>query len=105
MAEQVPVPDTEHQSVELVLNHQPLRKSFGFRNIFLRRQASRWRELIALALLKSPADLPCWRWRSPAWPPIWEQIRLHPLRAAMILPVLETLRSLRSQWKIEGRIF
>jgi len=55
--------------------------------------------------MKKPTDLPCWRWHSPAWPDRWEEIRIRPVRTLFSRLVIEMLRTLRDQWRIEGRIF
>ena len=82
MVEQVPVADQGFSSLEMTLHHEPSRKSYGFRNILIRRQAYRWREVIARALLGSPQDLPRWRWSDPTWPAPWSGLRSHPLKYA-----------------------
>jgi hypothetical protein len=82
MVEQVPMPDTSYQPLQLVLHHQPKRKSHGYRNLLFRKQAYTWRHVIALSLLGSPTDLPCWRWESKQWPKGWLQLRQHPLLTA-----------------------
>jgi hypothetical protein len=105
MVEQVPVPDGKYQPLDLILHHQPLRKSYGFRNLVFRKQAYRWRERIATSLLKMPSDLACWRWGKDPWPAIWEEIRRHPLRTAATRLTMESLRGLRAQWRSERRFF
>jgi hypothetical protein len=105
MVEQVPVPDGRYEPLDLVLHHQPRRKSYGLRNILLRRQAYRWRERIAHSLLGGPADLDCWRWGDHPWPMDWEAIRQRPLRTALWRITRGTLATLRDQWKIERRLF
>src|SRR5580700_1779934 len=47
MVEQVPIPDTRWEPLDLVLHHQPKGKSYGVRNILVRRQAYHWRRVIA----------------------------------------------------------
>jgi hypothetical protein len=106
MAEQVPIADGRYEPVDLILHHQPTRKSYGLCNILLRRQAYRWRTLIAQALLGKPGDLNCWRWNKDTyWPPTWEQIRSHPFLTAFRRLFKSTLNTLRDQWKIEGKVF
>src|SRR5258706_2117387 len=105
MVEQVPVPDGKYVAVDLVLEHQPVRKSYGFRNLVFRKQAYQWRERIATSLLRMPADLACWRWEDRPWPPIWEEIRRCPLRTAILKLTIDPLRSLRSQWRTEKRFY
>lgn len=84
MAEQVPIPDTFFEPLELVLNHQPNRKSYGVRNVLLRRQAYLWRQVIAQSLMGKPTDLPRWRWTSDDWPEFWRNLRRHPLRHSLV---------------------
>jgi hypothetical protein len=84
MAEQVPIPDTLFEPLDLVLNHQPNRKSYGVRNVLLRRQAYLWRRVIAQSLMGKPTDLACWRWTSDEWPEFWRNLRLHPLRHSFV---------------------
>lgn len=83
MVEAVPVPDACFEAVNLVLQHEPLRKSYGVRNILFRKQAYHWRRVIAESLQAPPTRLPCWRWDTPEWPPNWEQLRRRPLRTAL----------------------
>jgi glycosyl transferase family 2 len=103
--EQGPIPDGRTERTGLILVHQPRRKSYGFYNVLIRRQAWRWREAIAKALLGKPTDLPCWRWTDENWPPDWEQIRQHPLRTAVRRLTMETFRGLRAQWRADRRFY
>ncbi len=105
MIEQVPVADGLYQPLDMILHHQPKRRSLGLRNVLLRKQAYHWRRVIAKSLLGSPTDLPCWRWESKTWPGDWEQIRQHPFRTAASRLVLGTFRTLRDQWRNERKIF
>jgi glycosyltransferase involved in cell wall biosynthesis len=105
MIEQTPIPDGCFKPTELTLFHQPKRKSYGFHNVLIRKQAYRWRAIIAQSLLGKPTDLPCWRWTDTEWPPGWEQIRQHPLQTAARRLVLGTLRSLRAQWRADKRFY
>ena len=105
MAEQVPVPDGRYEPLDLVLHHQPMRRSYGLRNVLVRKQAYRWRECIARSLLGNPTDLACWRWESTAWPGTWEQIRQRPLRTALWRLVRWTVSGLRRQWRLDGRFY
>ena len=82
MAETTPVPDSRFEPLGLVLHHEPLRISYGLRNILLREQAYRWRKLIAQSLLATPLQLACWRWTAADWPAPWSVIRRYPLRHA-----------------------
>jgi hypothetical protein len=83
MVEAVPIPDAGFEPINLVLQHEPLRKSYGVRNILFRKQAYHWRRVIAESLQDSPVKLPCWRWNSLDWPPNWEELRRWPLRCAL----------------------
>lgn len=105
MAEQVPVPDNNFEKLEMILNHQPERKSYGFRNLICRRQAHRWREQIARSLMGKPSNLACWRWGIAGWPPIWEELRKNPLRTSFKGMALEPFRALRSQWRADKRFY
>jgi hypothetical protein len=105
MPEQVPIADDRFEPLNLVLNHRPIRKSYGFHNLFVRRQGHRWREQIARNLLGKPTHLSCWRWTNEAWPPQWQEIRRRPLPTMVSRLIIGTLRTLRDQWKAEGRLF
>jgi hypothetical protein len=104
MAEQVPVADIRWESVPLILEHRPPRKSYGFANLLLRTQAYRWRHIIARSLLGKPTDLPCWRWTNEKWPQIWEEIRLRPLRTGFYRLLIWPLMTLREMWRADRRI-
>lgn len=104
MVEQVPVADGQYEPLNLVLHHQPVRKSYGLANLLLRKQAYRWRARIAASLLEEPAKLNCWRWGNRPWPQVWQEIRSHPFRTAGRRLTAGTLRTLRDQWKVEGRL-
>jgi hypothetical protein len=105
LAEQGPIPDGRTERTGLILIHEPVRKSYGFHNILVRKQAWRWREVIAKSLLGKPTDLQCWRWTNENWPPDWEQIRAHPLQTAVRRLVMETFRGLRAQWRADRRFY
>lgn len=105
MCEQSPVPDGKCEPVELILHHQPKRKSYGWHNILVRGQSRRGGKFIAKCLLGKPTDLACWRWESDAWPQHWEQIRQRPLRTAFKGFVMGVFRGLRSQWRNEKAFF
>ncbi|HEV2320508.1 MAG TPA: glycosyltransferase [Verrucomicrobiae bacterium] len=105
MIEQGLVPDGRYEPTQLVLFHQPNRKSYGIGNVLLRKQAFRWREMIAKSLLGKPTDLPCWRWTDPKWPKDWEEIRKRPLRTAAQRLVIMTFRGLRAQWRADRRFY
>ena len=98
MAEQVPLPKATFRELNLVLNHQPVRKSYGVRNIVFRKQAYRWRAVIASSLLRPPITLPRWRWRSYQWPGGWLGVIDAPLFEAfyrLIKFPLEQISNLR----------
>ena len=103
--EQIPIPDGRYESLDLTLHHQPSRKSVGIRNVLFRKQAYHWRRQIAESLMKRPTDLPCWRWDSPVWPARWEEIRTRPVRTLFYRLLIEMLRTMRDQWRVERRIF
>jgi len=106
MVEQVPIPDGKYQPLEMILHHQPLRKSYGLHNILLRKQAYHWRAVIAQSLLGKPEDLNCWRWENhDGWPPVWEEIRRHPFWTAFRRLMKSPLLTLRDQWKTERKFF
>ena len=95
MVEQVPVADGTFTALDVILQHQPGRKSYGYRNLIFRRQAYRWRHVIALSLLGKPADLPCWRWNGADWPRVWQEIIEGPVRTGckrLLLAPYEMLR-------------
>lgn len=102
MVEQVPVADRRFEPLDLVLHHQPVRKSYGLANLLLRKQAYRWRARIARSLLDEPAKLNCWRWENRPWPQVWQEIRSRPFRTAGRRLTAGTLKTLQDQWKIEG---
>ena len=105
MNEQSPVADGRYEPTDLVLNHQPSRKSYGFANVLVRPQAYRWRLILAQSLLGRPTDFACWRWTDERWPLGWEQIRQRPLRTAARRLTMMTLREFRDQWKSERKIY
>lgn len=105
MCEQSPIPDGRCEPLELILHHQPGRKSHGLINILFRDQSRRVVAIIANSLLGKPTDLICWRWESDAWPVGWEQIRQRPLPTAFRRLTVETLRGLRDQWRREKKVF
>jgi hypothetical protein len=104
MAEQVPIPDRKFEALQLILEHRPTRKSYGFSNLLLRKQAYHWRQVIAQSLLGKPTDLQCWRWTSEQWPTIWDEIRQRPLRTAFYRLIMWPLFNLREMKRVEGRV-
>jgi glycosyltransferase involved in cell wall biosynthesis len=105
MVEQGVIPDGRFEPLDMILHHQPRRKSYGMHNVLLRKQAYHWRAIIARSLLGKPTDLPCWRWDSETWPDRWEEVRRHPLQTGLSRLVMETFRNLRKQWRTERRFF
>ena len=106
MVEQVPQADGRWEPLTFVLEHQPTRKSYGLRYVFLRPHAANWRRVIAQSLLlDSPMLLPQWRWDNQPWPHTWETMRRHPLREAFVRLFWWFPRSLKRQWCKEGRPF
>jgi hypothetical protein len=105
MCEQSPETDGQCEPLDLILCHQPKRKSYGFGNIFFRGQSRSGAMHIARCLLGKPTDLVCWRWTNEQWPEQWEQIRRCPVYTALKRLTIEPLRSLRAQWRTERRLF
>ena len=104
MAEQSPIPDSPVEGLDLVLDHQPKRKSYGVTNLIFRKQAYHWRRVIALSLLALPIALPRWRCDGLEWPANWQQIREHPLQIGLRGMLIAPLRQAREMWKKEGTI-
>jgi hypothetical protein len=104
LTHQEPIADGKREPLEVVLHHQPKRKSYGFGNILFRKQGRLWNEYIARSLQGKPTDLCCWRWDSGAWPGFWEQIRQRPFRTALARFGMQPLRTMRDQWQRERRI-
>jgi len=105
MCEQVPIPDDNYKPLDFILHHQPKRKSYGVRNILVRKQSWRGTKFIAHCLLGKPTDLVCWRWENEDWPLHWEQIRQHPLQTSLKRVLRGFLLGIRDQWQTEGRFF
>lgn len=105
MCEQIPVLDGRCESLDLVLCHQPKRKSYGIYNTVIRRQTRSGAMHIARCLLGKPTDLVGWRWSSDVWPKHWEQIRQRPLWTAFKRIVKRIPLELRSQWRAERKLF
>jgi len=80
VVEMVPQPESHFEPLPFALEHVPRRKSFGYRNLLLRKQAYRWRHIVAASLLGSPKLLPRWRWQTDTWPEPFNQIVEHPYR-------------------------
>lgn len=99
MVEQVPIPDSRWEPLNLVLHHQPKGKSYGIRNTLVRAQAYRWRQVIAQSLRNTPAALPRWRWPSPQWPSPWSEIHSHPLKHSLKALTMFPLYQLKSMLK------
>jgi len=105
LVEQGVIPDGRYEPLDMILHHQPNRKSYGFKNVLIRKQAYHWRAIIAQSLLGKPTDLPCWRWEKETWPPEWEQIRRRPLRTACHRLIMGIFRGLRGSWRAERKLF
>lgn len=104
LVESTLMPETEFLPLELVLHHQPRRKSFGVRNIVFRKQAFHWRFLIAVALLKEPNSLPRWRWDTSVWPESWSKLKKHPLRQGFFRLFWYPLCQLKDQMRSGERV-
>ena len=105
LTEQGLIPDGRFEPLDMILHHQPTRKSYGFRNVLFRPQAYRWRSLIAHSLLGKPTDLPCWRWTDENWPEHWEEVRRKPIATAVNRLTMGTFRAMRLCWRAERRLF
>jgi hypothetical protein len=105
MCEQEPIPDDRYEPVDLILHHEPKRKSYGLHNTVIREQSRRGGVHIAHCLIGRPTDLVCWRWTSEHWPLHWEQIRQRPVRTALKRVLKGFLFGIRDQWQTEGRLF
>ena len=105
MVEQVPTADCAYEPVELILHHQPKRRSSSVFNYLVRKQAYRWRSVIVDTLQRSPVDLPCWRWSDPDWPIGWHAMLERPLATGFMRLFIYPLYGLRRQWKYERRVF
>jgi hypothetical protein len=105
MCEQTPIPDGKCEALDLVLRHQPRRKSYGLYNMLIRKESRRVADIIARNLRGKPTDLACWRWHEENWPPHWEGIRRQPLSTAFKRLVKGTFSDLKNQWRMERRLF
>jgi hypothetical protein len=56
--------------------------------------------VIAHSLLKSPKDLPCWRYHSSEWSPHWRYIREHPIRKILSSLFIGPLRDIKHALKV-----
>jgi hypothetical protein len=104
VAENVPTPDDKFEVVSLVLKHEPKRKSHGLRNILKRKQAARWRAVIAQSLAREIADLPRWRWTTSEWPVFWSRIRKHPIGASIYFFFRNTPPTVFDLWRKERKL-
>jgi glycosyltransferase involved in cell wall biosynthesis len=92
LVEQVPIPEGKWINLDLVLHHEPKRKSFGFRNILFRRQCWVWRRVIARCLVESSVSkLPRWNYGDSNWPRPFLDMAEHPL--------LHMYRSMFISWR------
>lgn len=105
MCEQTPIPDGTYEPLDLILCHQPKRKSFSLYNSILRPQSRDGCAFIAQCLLGKPTDLNCWRWDDETWPLVWEQIRRRPFWTAFKRLLMWPQRGLRHQWRLEKKLF
>jgi len=94
-----PQPDTEYQSLDLILHHRPDRKSYGYRNSVLRKMPYLWRRKIALSLLKTPLQLPRWRWSSDQWPQPFAKMVESPVQYGLSAALLTWRWVAKSLWK------
>lgn len=102
MAECVPQPDGFVTQLPLILHHRPGHPSVGLRNVLFRKQAYVWRRVIAENLMKTPAELPNWRFSETAWPVGWEQMRQRPLWTGMKWFLKGGYHVLRQSYRLEG---
>lgn len=103
MVEQVPICLARCERLTLTLYHQPKRKSYGWGNILLRRQAYRWRSAIATSLLHSVTRLPRWNYRSQQWPMMWAKVRSQPLKESFCHLLYITYGECRALWRAERK--
>lgn len=104
MAEQGPVLDGKIEHLSLKLIHAPNRKSYGIRNILFRRQAYRWRKIIADSITRSARLVPRWRTKGADWPEPWRSKLRHPLLKAWACLAWFPLCQAKSMWRAEGKI-
>jgi hypothetical protein len=104
MAEQTPIPEFKTTPINLSLNHAPKRKSYGLRNVLIRKQAYVWRTVIAKSLFKQTTEFPTWNWNRAAWPTDWERIRSRPFKEAIFRLVMLSLQQANALWKKEKKI-
>ncbi|MGO8763802.1 MAG: hypothetical protein ACLQSR_01550 [Limisphaerales bacterium] len=104
MCEMAPIADGRLEPQNFILHHQPVgRKINSLSNILFRPQSRNGARFIAKCLLGKPTDLVCWRWQSDQWPLGWEQIRQRPLWTMVKRLAIFPLRTLRDQWRKEGK--
>lgn len=96
VAEQMPIPRGGWHSTGLVLCHRPSRKSFGLRNLILRRQAYFWRKCISASLMEAPSRIPRWNYSQDRWPPFWDQIIRNPLATGLTRFLASLARDFRA---------
>lgn len=107
LVEITPIPHERWDALPLVLHHEPLRKSYGYRTLLFRKQNWIWRQVIAASLLKrKPCDYPRWRWpQVEDWPPPFAGMRDHPFSSMVRSFFLSWRWGLRQiirerQWKL-----
>lgn len=103
MVEDTPLIEGATLALDMVLHHQPKRKSYGIRNVIFRRQAYRWRQRIAEQLVENPGDSARWRVNSLAWHEPWQSIRSHPIRHALFALIFFPLFQMRKMVKAGER--
>ncbi len=81
----IPIPDPGmvYEKLPLILEHQPTRKTYGFRNIFLRKRTWLWTRQVGNQLFSPVENLQCWR-TEPHWPEFWARMRMRPLRTGIL---------------------
>jgi hypothetical protein len=104
MAEQTPIPQGKVERRKEVLRHEPHGKRYGLRKVIMRKQAGRWRRVIAESLLESPLSLPRWQWREAEWPEGWQRLRGQPIREAFCRLLLMPIHQAREMRRTGNRV-
>jgi hypothetical protein len=99
MVEHNPTSDKPLLKKALLIHHRPQRKSYGVANLLCRKQAYRWRKVIARSILESPRTLPHWNLQNYLWPKHWENIRRRPfytaLKSGLLAPIFQAIHESR----------
>jgi hypothetical protein len=103
MAEQTPILQLSTIPTDLILVHAPKRKSFGLGNVLYRKQAYKWRSIIARSLFNNTDRFPRWNWKTHGWPVGWERIRLHPFKEAICRLIMMPIYETRYLWRKERK--